>query len=176
MTSPTRAARTSRLIRFARIYIIALASLLLCVWLAGLVLSFARGSAFDYSGQRPTPAVVAGYKLQYQVGSGAWSSLMVDADGKACDAIAQSQFLREACVLATNVDPTWGAVVAAGRLNNEDTPSFAAITWRAALARDGSQCEHGGLLDTRLAGCKTAAADGRATFSDSGVTVVISAP
>ncbi len=176
MTPPGRPARRGRLTRFARTYVVAIIGLLLSAWLIGFGLSVLHISPFDYSGQPPTPATVAGYQLRYQLNSSVWADLTVDADGKSCGGRAQ-RGVRGGCgVLATNVDPVWVAAVAEGRLNTEDTPAFAAITWRAVLAHAGSVCERGGLLDTRLAGCQKAATAGKATFNDSGVTAVVSSP
>jgi len=141
-------------------------------WLLGSRWLSSQG--FDYGAPRPTQATVAGYLLAYRHGASSWSSLRISADGHECDVLADSQFLRDACVLTVNVDPSWIAAPAAGRINNEDTPSYLGVTWRAVMAADPAFCDRGGLLGDRSTRCKSAAASGSVTFSDGDWMVTVS--
>jgi hypothetical protein len=152
--------------RFLRTYILAVTVLGLAA--IGVLISarWLSTQGFDYGAPRPTPATLAGYTLSYRRADSPWTQIRVSADGRECDALAATQFLRDACVLAVNVDPSWIAAPAAGRINSEDTPSFVAVTWRAVMARDPGLCDRGGLLQERSARCKAAAAAGSFTFDN----------
>ena len=159
--------------RVLRTFIIALAGILILVGAASLALG---ALGLDYGALRPTPATLRGYVLSYRLGNGDWVRLDIDDEAKACDALAQSRFLRDSCVLAVNVDPRWIAAPGYSRLNTQDTASAVAITWRAVLAGDPEMCAQGGLLDTRLAWCQSAVDVGRAETQDGSVSVVVATP
>lgn len=170
--SPAPTGGSRPVVRFLRTFLIALVGIVVVVAVGSRVLG-ALGP--DYGALRPTPATLRGYDLSYRIEDGAWTPLAIDDDGKACDALAQSPFLRDSCVLALNVDPRWIATPAYGTLNTRDTPSAVAITWRAVMANDPELCVQGGLLDSRLQACQSSASAGRAENSDGVVSVVVTA-
>ncbi|MES2211392.1 MAG: hypothetical protein V4515_14610 [Chloroflexota bacterium] len=124
---------------------------------------------------RPTAAPVEGYELSYAVDGGNPVSLVVDPDGRACEALKRSEYLRVACVLATNKNPRVIAGAAFGKLNNEDTPAFEAILWRARMDSNPTFCDDSGLLEPRLGRCHAVAGGADYEVSRSGITVRISA-
>lgn len=163
---------------FLRTYFIPLIALLAIgvTVLAGTAL---EALSFPNGGEpRPTEAQLKAYTLRYRIASGApVVTLTVGTDGTAChQALAKSARLSTACVLALNVDPAWIAGEAFGRLNSEDTVAFEAIIWRARLNGDPNACDRAGLLDQRLARCRSAATDKTYQVSDAGVTVIIPTP
>ena len=120
---------------------------------------------------------MVGYELSYRLHPQSdWQTLAVGPDGFACDTLAASAFLQEACVLATNIDPAWIASVAADRLNSEDTPADVATTWRAVLAGEPALCARGELRDDRLAACRAAVDNGMATRENRGMSVRVVTP
>ncbi len=160
---------------FAKTYIAALLVLLAGFWLVRAFIPAFLGTSAYYSSPVPTPQEMAGFSLKYREGSErGWTTLSVGADEAECQALAHSAYLRDACVLAVNVDPHWIAPAARGRLNFEDTPAYVAIVWRSVLSGDRSTCDAGGLLAERRAACETAVASGSASFSDGPVTAAVS--
>jgi hypothetical protein len=142
---------------FLKTYIFALVILLVVGFTISVALRAFGEVSPDYDAPRPTPAQLASYVLRFQVDGEAFRSVDVATDGAQCELLAQSSFLRKACVLALNQDPTFIAGEAFGDLNNRDTPAYEAIIWRARLDRDPQICDRGGLLGARLARCREVA-------------------
>lgn len=157
---------------FTRTYLIALAVLMtLGIGAVVVVRQATRPGGFD--APRPTGAVLRTYALQIQRGSAPPTTTAVDVDGAACRALNASQFLATACVLALNVDPTFIAAEAFGRLNTEDTPSYEAMVWRAILDGDPDICDRGGLVGDRLTHCRIVAGNPSYSGTRDGLTVTV---
>lgn len=160
--------------QFARTYAFALVGLVVVGFLALYATSIMGALAPDYGAPRPSPAQKSPYALTYRVGNEPDATMLVGEEGHECDALAASEVLGTACVLALQIDPAFIAAEAFGRLNNEETPSGEAMIWRAVLDADPSVCERGGLLENRLAACRAAALKGTYRRSDHGVVVSVS--
>lgn len=165
----------------------------LLVWSA----SFLAGCDAFMTGQtRPTEAVVEGYVLAYARGAEPLMALVIDKDATKCQALRAIEIadrtahsasttwpqptdpeptLYVACVLATNIDARFIAGEAFGKLNEEDTPAFEAIMWRARLNADRTVCESAGLLGARLDLCHAAVDAKVYRVTDGPLTVVIGA-
>jgi hypothetical protein len=125
-------------------------------------------------GPMPTLAQTTGYQLQYRDSpAGPYRILQVDSNGDACTALSQSGSLVHSCVLTTNLDTSVIAGEAFGDLNVKDTAAYEAIIWRSVLDGAPDDCDHGGLLDTRLATCRAAAQSGQWGVTDAGIGVLI---
>jgi hypothetical protein len=157
--------------RFVRTYLIALLALSVIGLLAVAIVGAAT---FMAPSNRPRiSAVLEPYRLSY-VGPSSSGDVMVDVEAAACDRLKPSQYLLVACTLALNVDPRFIAGEAFGGINNDDTPSYEAVIWRARLESDPTICEQGGLLGERLTTCREVASspDPHVVTRD-GVTVTI---
>lgn len=158
------------------------------------VLGLAGCDAFMTGQTRPTEAVTEGYVLEYARGAEALMPLVVDKDAEKCLALRAIEIadrtahpassvspqptdpeprLYVACVLATNIDVRFIVGEAFGRLNEEDTPAFEAIIWRARLEAERSVCESAGLLGARLDRCHAAVDAKEYRVTDGPLTVVI---
>ncbi len=163
----------SAALSFVRTYLIALA-VLMTIGIGAFVIfrqAVSRSGGFD--APRPTGAVLRTYDLEIKHGAEKPRIVAIDVDGAACQALGTSSFLATACVLALNIDPTYIAAEAFGRLNTEDTPSSEAMIWRAILNDDPNICDRGGLTGDRLTRCRIAADRPFYTTSRDGWTVTV---
>lgn len=103
----------------------------------------------------PTPNPVAGFDVTIHE-SGATHTISIGADGTGCASLGS---LEQVCRLAVNQSAPVIGGAAFGRLNDQDTPSFEALVWRARLDADPTVCERGGLLEPRLSTCYARAVD-----------------
>jgi len=146
---------------------------------------------------RPTAAITESYVLEYARGTDARIRLTIDKDAAACLVLRAIEIgsrspspvgtasplptepeptLYVACVLATNIDGTFIAGEAFGKLNDEDTPALEAIIWRARLDADRTFCESAGLLGERLEHCHAAVDADVYRVTDGDLTVVVPKP
>jgi len=158
---------------FARTYLIALVVLSAIGLGTTLYLRQAASAPSGLGAPRPTGAVLQPYALAAQRGSAVAATISVDVDGRACEDLIGSDFLKTACVLALNIDPTFIAGEAFGRLNTEDTPSAEAMVWRAVLSDDPDVCDRGGLVGDRLSRCRIAAGKPSYSITRDGWTITI---
>jgi hypothetical protein len=79
---------------------------------------------------RPTISPSEGYQLRWRQGTAPDEQAQIAADGSGCEPLGESDFLYQACVLATNTDPVVIAGQAFGQLNQVATPAREALIWR----------------------------------------------
>jgi hypothetical protein len=124
----------------------------------------------------PPVTPTASYEIDFRRDGGAMRPLRVGRSGEGCEQISQSHRLYETCLVAVNLDPAVIGGSALGKLNDEDTPAFDALVWRARLGADASVCDRGGLLGEYLARCRHHAETRDYAVSDRGITVSVPLP
>lgn len=154
---------------FLRSYVAALISAL--VLGVALILANSLPPAPGPNARRPTPAPQVFYTVRLIVDNREPTSLSVDREGKACDALSASERLKLACVLATNVDSRVIAGEAFGRLIS---PTH--HIWRRSCGvRDCRKvrgfCRVPGLDPQNVARCMALTAQASYRVSDKGLTV-----
>jgi hypothetical protein len=110
--------------------------------------------------------VRVGYALSVTIDGSKPRVVTVNGDGKGCEVLDRSAYLRETCVLATHTSGPYIAAAGLGRMNSEHVPAVEALIWRAWLAHKPSVCGDGGLLEPSRSKCEADAREVGHSYRD----------
>ena len=124
-----------------------------------LVVVAVTGPCGSSRNEGPRPNPTGAYAIEVSLNRGEFRPVTIGPDGEGCPQFSSVEDTERTCFITKLLNPWTIGGEAYGELNDERTPAFDALVWRARADADVSVCQRGGLTGAFLADCISAARD-----------------